>query len=275
MQKHILALSGGIHSTTLLYDLHKQNVVIKPIFFKGIENGDKNSEELVKYHCDKLNLSLQTIDISHTAYLTEERPFFEVILITYLYKYRQFIGDHGNVHHLTLGCGVERNNAFLFSNIFKALYPHVNYNTSLHIPYQRFSCSKIIELIQQLKVPLNLVWSCDISQYHNSPSCNKCEGCITVQKGIDEYKYRVGKIKVIQNIDPDYKEIPNEQVELQKKSKKSSKNDDKINLLKIEDDDFTSIFDDQINDQIEKQHIDINDFVKNEETSNGQNGNLS
>lgn len=59
----VLILSGGVDSTTLLYDLLERGVTVCPISF---DYGQKHSKELLcaSETCDMLGVQLKTVDIS-------------------------------------------------------------------------------------------------------------------------------------------------------------------------------------------------------------------
>lgn len=62
--KAIISLSGGLDSTTLLYHITKD--LKREVFAIGFDYGQNHKSELeyAKYHCDKLSVKFQVIDLN-------------------------------------------------------------------------------------------------------------------------------------------------------------------------------------------------------------------
>ena len=208
MENSILIYSGGLDSTTLLYE-YKNNIKLCLNFQYGSRH---NEQELhyAKIHCQKLNKKLIVItldfinkyfksnllknnsyDIPKGEYSEETMkktvvPFRNGIMLSIAAGIAEsnklnyiYIANHSGDHHIYPDCREE------FITYMDKAINKGNYN-NIHIisPYLNISKKDIVNKGIKLKVPLHLTYSC---YKGNDIHCGICSTCKERKKALDQY----------------------------------------------------------------------------------------
>jgi 7-cyano-7-deazaguanine synthase len=197
--KVVLILSGGVDSTTLLYDLVSKNFDIHAI---GFDYNQKHSNELnyARLSCEKLNVPFRKLDLdilgsiapsaltrddidvpegNYQDYNMKETvvPNRNMVFISLAVSYaigigatRIFYGAHGGDHVIYPDCRpkfVEKMNEVVkicdWSDI------------DLVAPYLYLTKGQIIKIGKELNVDYSLTWTCYKGK---EKACGKCGSCI-------------------------------------------------------------------------------------------------
>jgi len=201
-EKVILILSGGIDSTTLLYQLiHKENYDVCVLFFNY---GQKHIKELdyAKYHCTELNVDLKIVDltflkdlIGKASALTSQEvevpnikevlghpqpltyvPFRNHIFLTLALCYAESIGAKKVFY------GAQRHDLYSYWDTTEEFVKRINDIASLNrlhqiqilTPFVAYKKADIIKEGLELEVDYKHTWSC----YEGiEKPCLKCPTC--------------------------------------------------------------------------------------------------
>jgi len=195
----IISISGGMDSVTLLYYLHDQEYDLKAYSF--FMNSKHNEKELplAKWHCDKLNIPHQTIDISYINGLFKSDllksggeipeglydqesmkqtviPFRNGIMLSNLVGIADSVeadyvalGSHAGDHAIYPDCRPDFNIAFE-----QAAKAGTFRGVEFLRPFQNMTKSQVGEVGLDLGVDYSTTWSCYRGE--NRP-CLKCGTC--------------------------------------------------------------------------------------------------
>jgi len=199
-KKGLIALSGGMDSTTLLYHaIIDLGYDMKAIAF---DYGQNHKKELgfAKLQCEELGVPFEIIKLDFLNKISNSSltsgadeipeghyakdnmkstvvPFRNGILLSVLTAYAEandigsiFLGNHAGDHAVYPDCRKS------FIDAFKSAACEGTYNrVKLMAPFINMSKSDICELGFELDVPYELTWSC----YRGEESpCGKCGTCV-------------------------------------------------------------------------------------------------
>jgi len=193
----ILIYSGGVDSTTLLYEYQK-NIKLA-LSFKY--NAKFSEEELkrAKYHCEKLGIKQQIVDLTDIfkwfdcSLLEggETVPFCEFdsesikkIIIPYrngiMLSVATGFAEYNNCDTIMTGIHFLENRPpdctpKFAKNISKASKNGTLTKTKIVAPYQKITKTEIVEKGLSLGIDYNKTYSCYIG---NEIECGKCGNCI-------------------------------------------------------------------------------------------------
>ena len=202
--KIVLILSGGLDSTTVLFQLLSENKTVIAISFNY---GQKASKELqyAKKTCEKLEVKHEIIDIStlkpcfqSSSIVNEEEndtstpyntvvPSRNTILLELATAYA--ISNNANAVY----CGIQKGdyNDYpdtrpIFLDKINSLNQVNNYRyIPIYAPLYDLSKTEVVLKALQLGVPLDETWSC----YNQTETpCGECYSCKTREKAIKEAK---------------------------------------------------------------------------------------
>jgi len=196
--KAVLLLSGGVDSTTLLYDLISQNYEVYPIsFYYGQKHEIEVGNALAS--CTKLGLNLEVtkleafralapsgltrweIEIPNGQYTDEEMrktvvPNRNMVLIALSTSYaigigagKIFYAAHGGDHAIYPDCRP----VFLIA-LNKAIKLCDYSELCLEAPYMYWNKADIVRKGIELGVDYSLTWSCYRGHYYACGTCGTC-----------------------------------------------------------------------------------------------------
>lgn len=202
MNKFLICLSGGMDSTTGLYfikDSYPEDEIMAVSFFYG----QKHSKELelAKYHCDKLGIDHEIIDISflntitkNVSSLTGDQeiptgmydaenmkstvvPFRNGIMLSILASYADsnncdeiIYGIHQGDHAIYPDCTDEFNDS-MSDAIKYGTYNEINVSA----PFLDTNKNGICNIGLGLGVDYSKTWTCYVGQ---DKPCGKCGSCV-------------------------------------------------------------------------------------------------
>lgn len=196
--KGIVIFSGGIDSTTLLYDLKSQGYTLYPITFYY---GQRHSREVESAEriCESLGLETKVVNLEalsevapsaltreginipqaeydeetmQTTVVPNRNMVFVALATSYAISMsadRVFIGAHSGDHYLYPDC-----RPLFFDALAKAVWICDYYNVSLEAPYLYWHKTDILRRGLGLGVDYSLTWSC----YKGGvEACGRCGTC--------------------------------------------------------------------------------------------------
>lgn len=197
MYKVTVLFSGGIDSSILLALLKDQSVESTPLF---IDYGQIPAERECKAATQiskKMRLKLEKISVPNISEITinqltrpetSQNPFYpnrNLLLLTL-----------GSIHtyenrHQGIGIGVIKAigttpfpdiNKRFFDKFADLVTQSLNYELAVLTPFIEMSKEEVIEIGKRLNVPLELTYSCLVS---NDYPCGKCESCIAREEVLE------------------------------------------------------------------------------------------
>ncbi len=195
--KAIVILSGGMDSTTVLYDAIKRGFEVEALSF---DYGQKHKKELefAKYHCEKLKIPHKIIKLDFSCFdsalLNDDIeipeghyedesmkstvvPFRNGIMLSYAVGYAEnvgakvvLIGSHKGDHAIYPDC--RENFTFLMS-----MAAEVGTYTEVEIvsPFNDITKKEIVKIGRELGIDYTKTWSC---YKGGEKECGKCGTCI-------------------------------------------------------------------------------------------------
>lgn len=205
-EKHLVLISGGIDSTTLLYHV-KNKYNEKDIKGISFDYGQKHKKEIqhAQYHCEKLGIEHEIIkfplndllkscllqggeNIPHGKYEKANLdktvvPFRNGIFISILTGIaasqgidRIWIGVHAGDHEVYPDCRME-----FINTMSMAIGFGTDGKVSLKAPFNDWTKRQIVELGFGLNVNYDKTWSC----YEGGDKpCGKCSTCLERVKAL-------------------------------------------------------------------------------------------
>jgi len=197
--KAVIILSGGMDSTTLLYDIVNQGYKVFPLSFNY---GQKHKRELecAKETCKRLNLEHKILDLSilgdiAPSALTRSKwevpeghyadenmkqtvvPNRNMVMLSLATTYAigigardVFYGAHSGDHTIYPDCRPE------FVNAMKKVISLSDWNkVNLHAPYLKLDKGDIVKRGIKLGVDYSLTWTCYKGE---ELACGKCGSCV-------------------------------------------------------------------------------------------------
>ncbi len=199
-KKGLIALSGGLDSTTLLYYLLDKGYEI-PLAV-SVYYGSKHNEkeiEAAKYHTEKLGIKHIVLDLSYMkdlfkssllkgqedvpeGYYTEENmkktvvPFRNAIILSNLVGIAEsegldnvFLASHSGDHAIYPDCRPEFN-----KSMYLAAYHGTFNHVKILFPFENFTKDEVVKIGLKLRVPYEHTWSC---YKGGDRPCLKCGTC--------------------------------------------------------------------------------------------------
>jgi 7-cyano-7-deazaguanine synthase len=198
MKKAVIILSGGLDSTTLLYDIISKGYDVFPLSF-DYNQRHKKEIEYAKLTCEKLGLEHKIIDISFLndiapstltrndwkvpeGHYADENmkqtvvPNRNAIMLMIATSYAigikatdLFCGVHAGDHTIYPDCRPE------FIKAIQNVAQLCDWNkVNIHAPYLVIDKKNIVEIGKKLKVDYSLTWTCYSGK---DLACGKCGSC--------------------------------------------------------------------------------------------------
>lgn len=194
---NILLYSGGLDSTTLLYEYQD---LIKLCVYIDYGNANKQKElETVNYHCNLLNKPLEIIELRSVfsqlvrdnqhallnANSTETNsyvfPFRNGIFASIIMSFAELNGYNGV--YAGFCCGDDESDSEMTdtTHTFCSSMSIANGKVLLFAPYSLITKSRVLSKAMRLGIELNKTWSCYLS---SSNPCGKCTACKNVNNSL-------------------------------------------------------------------------------------------
>lgn len=193
--QHIILYSGGLDSTVLLYDILHHKTEFEQIclyFFNYNQKNYKQELKAVKYFSNLLNIpytELNIVDIFNNSTANIINNFNtnihtdEVIGRNLIFVINAFIHlvQDTNIDLSTIYLGINKNVLNYIDcsqemiDALNNLLKLINNNVILKAPFLTKTKAQILNLGQQLNVPIEKTWSC----YEDGKEpCGKCGACL-------------------------------------------------------------------------------------------------
>lgn len=176
----IVLLSGGMDSTTLLYDLTRYSDVHAVLF----DYGQAHSQELVwaKHHCGKIGVNFNTVSITQLrgSTLTDGTGTHVVPLRnTVMLSFACNIAESIYSTDVYIGCNKDDESGFpdcgkRFLNQFNSCLDSQDCGVRIFAPYLKMTKREVAERGLVCGVKFNETWSC---YKGGSKPCEKCSAC--------------------------------------------------------------------------------------------------
>lgn len=170
-------LSGGLDSTTLLYDLCGEGHKVHCLLF---DYKQRHVQELVfaKGHCHRLNVLFTTIQLPELGGLTDDSwivPFRNPIMLSIAVN----VAVHAKADEITIGCNKDDRDEFPDCRweVFDAMNHAIKlsgYDVQIAAPYLELKKWQIADIAKTIGVPTHDIWTC----YRGGDKpCGKCPAC--------------------------------------------------------------------------------------------------
>ena len=171
-------LSGGLDSTTMLYDLQAQGHKLHCLLF---DYKQRHAQELLwaKEHASRLGVLYTTMELPQLGGLTEQSwivPNRNAIFLSVAVN----VACQAGADTVTIGGNSEDAGYFPdcrepFIKAMNEAVKAAGYDVEICAPYLQRSKSWIARLASDLKVKANTIWTC----YQPTPqgACGKCPAC--------------------------------------------------------------------------------------------------
>ncbi len=218
MNDVVLILSGGLDSTTLLYDLINQGMTVHPI---GFNYGQRHSKELVmaRRTCERFDLDYKIVDLSDFGSLLSNNaltgdidvpeghyadesmmqtvvPNRNMIMLSVAIGYTididakdVFYGAHAGDHDIYPDCRPE-----FVSAIQDVAHLCHYYPVHVRAPYLDITKADVVTKGLHLDVDYSLTWTCYKGE---EKACGKCGSCterleaFELNNSVDPIEYKV------------------------------------------------------------------------------------
>lgn len=191
----VILASGGLDSTTLCYDLLRQQIVPTPVFINyGQHCANTELDTLKQVLPHELLPLLEIVDVSDIYRGSDSKLIREADLWNEDVDYQDLYLPYRSLLLLTVGSAFAQSRgfqavyaAFINSNhaqeidcsieFFEKLEPVLSTYGSieLRLPYKDLSKSQVVALGVELKVPLGTTFSC---QAGSEIPCGACPNCV-------------------------------------------------------------------------------------------------
>lgn len=178
MRKVLVLASGGLDSTTLMYDYKKNGDHVEALFFDYKQKSKKSELEKLKYHCKKLDIPYHIKDIelnwsSSSITGSGDNLYVEyrnLIFLSYAFSLAQAMGFDVVSYGAIKGAGYVDTSLEFMDNMYKiAELGGIKFET----PYCDLDKSEVAEIAMNLGVDIRETHSCN----HSNVPCGKCDGC--------------------------------------------------------------------------------------------------
>lgn len=185
-RKHVLLLSGGLDSTTLLWELlySQKDISVECLTF---DYGQRHSREIDHARrlakaagCHHVVIKIPQLQGSYLTGGELTDPASTVVPnrnMIFLSIAANYVGDGG---HLYFGCHAADHEVYpdcrpdFIASISNAL--KLSCNVTLHCPFVNTTRQQIVAKARLLKVPVEDTWSCYTGGEHPCGYCPACQG---------------------------------------------------------------------------------------------------
>ena len=204
MRKSVIILSGGMDSTTVLYDIVEKGFKVEALSFDYGQN-HKKELEFAKYHCAHLGIPHKIINLDFSCFKSsllsgsedipeghyEDEtmkstvvPFRNGIMLSYAIGYAEnikahcvLIGSHAGDHAIYPDCRES------FTKAMSKAAREGTYNgIEIISPFNKLMKWDIVKKGNELNIPYAMTWSC---YKGGDKHCGKCGTC---QERLEAFK---------------------------------------------------------------------------------------
>lgn len=178
-------LSGGLDSTTLLYDLKQQGHSIHCLL---CDYKQRHVQELTfaRFHCNRLGILFTTIELPALHGLTETSwivPNRNAILLSIAVN----VAANANADTVTIACNRDDSDYFpdcrkLFLDSINTAVKAAGYDIEICAPYLDWTKARIGGLAQEMGVPIHQIWTC---YRGGSEPCGECPACLKLKAAFE------------------------------------------------------------------------------------------
>lgn len=195
LTKGVILVSGGLDSTTLMYQFVAQNVEFVPLFINyGQHCASKEYDTLLKVIPEKYKDKIETIDISSIFKYSKSKfirpvdlwkddikaedlyiPYRNVLLMTVAASFAQTLGLNkvyaafiNSNHAKEIDCSME-----FFTKLESLLYEYGSIR--INMPFREMTKTEVAKLGLELKAPIEMTYSCQVNA---DMPCGACPNCV-------------------------------------------------------------------------------------------------
>jgi len=183
----ILLLSGGLDSTTLLYDCIASDVPVLALLahYKSAHNDFELS--CAKFHCKRLGVNFRTIELPPLGGLTEKSwvvPARNLILLSLAANVAVEVG----AEEILVGFNAADEAGFpdcrqAFVQMLNNTFTTAEIPVQVVAPYLFKQKWEIGDLARQLGVPMEFIWTC-YTPTKRGEQCGKCPACLKLKEAL-------------------------------------------------------------------------------------------
>jgi 7-cyano-7-deazaguanine synthase in queuosine biosynthesis len=170
----LVALTGGIESSSLLYLLKQSGANVAAYFTDCGCPGELNSAQLL---CSTLGVPMHTYDMRGLLIGQNTRDAFSFVAIAY----GLYVAQHLSADQLYLGFEGEQMRQDVgmgrFVNDIASMYDDFDASAQqieVVSPYQYFTKPEVIQLAASVGFDMSYTWSCD---HNGNEHCGSCQSC--------------------------------------------------------------------------------------------------
>ena len=180
--KSILLLSGGLDSTTLLYDINSNGGDVFCLMFSYHQ---RHRQELLfaREHCSRLKVQSRVLDLPDLGGLNEQSwivPNRNMIFLSIAANVAHDI----NADSILIGCNSDDESMFPdcrrdFLNFAEQTIKHAGYSVKVIAPFLNLTKREIAEKAKQFGINSSNIWTC---YRGGSKQCGTCPACIKLKE---------------------------------------------------------------------------------------------
>lgn len=177
MKTIIHLMSGGLDSTTLLYDLKQQGHLIHCLLF---DYRQRHKQELLwaKHHCLRMGVQFTVMDLPELGGLTEQSWIVPNRNATFL-SVAVNLACRAKAEAVTIGCNLDDAEMFpdcrpVFIEAMNKAVQAAGYDVEICAPYLQKRKWEIGAIAKDLGVAFDSIWTC--YQGGQKP-CGECPAC--------------------------------------------------------------------------------------------------
>lgn len=184
----ILLLSGGLDSTTLLYDCVANDVPVLALLvhYKSAHNDFELS--CAKYHCKRLGVNFRTVELPPLGGLTEQSwvvPARNLILLSLAAN----VAVEAGAQELLVGFNAADEAGFpdcrqAFVQMLNNTFTMAEIPAQVVAPYLFDTKKEIAKLARKYEVPLEYIWTC-YTPTEAGEQCGKCPACLKLKEALE------------------------------------------------------------------------------------------
>lgn len=185
--KKVLLLSGGLDSTTALYEAVGEGVPIHALLVHYKSKHNDYELSCAKLHCRRLNVQYTTMELPELGGLTSESWIVQVrnsILLSLACNLATRIG----AKEVIIGANKDDEMRFpdcrmAFFQAFNIMLIAAEINVEVVTPYLTWPKWKIAARAREIGVPLYEIWTCYTPSKNGKP-CGTCPACLKLNEAI-------------------------------------------------------------------------------------------
>lgn len=183
----IICLSGGLDSTTLLYQLHGEGHSLHALLVDYKAPHNANELNFAKLHCHRLGVLFTTIELPSLGGLTEANWVVgnrNAILCSLAVN----LAIQAKAEAVVVGFNKDDEADFpdcrqAFLQVFNLMLTTAEVNVEVCAPYLEWPKWKIAGLAREIGVPMHEIWTC---YKGGAKPCGKCPACLKLKAALEK-----------------------------------------------------------------------------------------